>query len=96
MGEYLQNQYLERDYAMELAKKNGLLESNKKLTWEELKEKAKEMGYVEYDFCGGELTKELRYSTSFYKNGDIEINYDYVIAKNRTPEQMLMIMRGLE
>lgn len=66
------------------------------MNWEELKEKAKEMGYREFDFLGEGVEKEIRYTMAFYKNGDIEINNDYVIVKNRTPEQMLMIMRGLE
>ena len=66
------------------------------MTWDELKEKAKEMGYKESDFLGNALIKEIEYEMSFYKTGRIEINDDYVIVRNRTPEQMLMIMRGLE
>lgn len=37
MGEYLQNQYLERDYAIELAKKHGLFNEIDRLK-EQLKE----------------------------------------------------------
>ena len=67
------------------------------MTWDELKEKAKEIGYKEQAFLGEALTKDSAYhEITFYKNGNIEYNDDYVIAFDRTPEQMLMIMRGLE
>lgn len=66
------------------------------MTWTELCEKAKEMGYEQDNFLGEALVKEIRYTMAFYKNGDIECNYDYVIVKNRTPDQMYQIMKALQ
>ena len=61
------------------------------MTWEELKEEAKKMGYVQgfWEDC---ITNGL---FEFYKSGSIVV-FGEVIAKHRTPDQMLMIMRGLE
>lgn len=76
------------------------------MTWEELKEKAKEMGA----FIGSPSSIDVDYfrldDLIFDKTGKIILNdtsYDedvcsvnHLIAIDRTPEQMLMIMRGLE
>lgn len=60
------------------------------MTWEELCEKAKEMGaFVEIFgefFCMGDVF--------FWKNGEVNI-LGSVIAENRTYEQMLAIMEAL-
>lgn len=67
------------------------------MTWEELKEKAKELGYIDSTFCLRKKDSPIH----FWKNGG-RISYDYPddsfadIAYNRTPEQMLMIMEALK
>ena len=66
------------------------------MTFEELKEEAKKMGYEQDNFLGEALVKTIIYTMAFYKNGDIECNYDYVIVKHRTPDQMLAIMKALQ
>ena len=71
------------------------------MTWDELKEKAKEMG------CRSEERIITRFHNDmffhFAKVGMIFVEYAgdgethaLILTKNRTPEQMLMIMRGLE
>lgn len=70
------------------------------MTWEELCEKAKEMGY-EYCNCGPYLTSD---KFQFYKNGTIcayiyvaddYYSKHYEIAWDRTYEQMYLIMVAL-
>ena len=71
------------------------------MTWEELKEEAKKMGYKWGVYLNG---KEYLVSTTetiitLSEIGTIEIKDDYeneVMFHKRTPEQMFMIMRGLE
>ena len=77
----------------------------KPLSWEELKEKAKEMGCVlKYE---GKESELLEMDTSsgaeiaFYKNGKIkafmcEDRIELLPAGYCTYDKMLMIMRGLE
>lgn len=75
------------------------------MTWNELKEKAKEMGYS-YGFGNYEYLQKDIDSESWIilqKNGDVFVYYrgnrcefSFTLAQDRTPEQMLMIMRGLE
>lgn len=64
------------------------------MTWEELKEKAKEMGAFVLD------EQILFMNLECWKNGEVWCFDDFArtitLARNRTPEQMLMIMRGLE
>ena len=72
------------------------------MTWEELKEKAKELGYrvVEDD---GDLSylDIIEYLTkndvniSFYDDGLVETNCGCIVAENRTPDQMYQIMLAL-
>ena len=61
------------------------------MTWEELKEEAKKMGYVQgiWEDC---ITNGL---FEFYKGGDIVVFGD-IIAKKRTPDQMYAIMEALQ
>ena len=70
------------------------------MTLEELKEKAKEMGYsLDFDIEGEEyLYKSIKdWFYCFRKEGAVDDGKWYgIIAEHRTPEQMLMIMRGLE
>ena len=74
------------------------------MTWEELKEKAKEMGAEIIKGIVADLTYEVIVFNHFRFYRDGEITYPdflpledrHFVSKNRTPEQMLMIMRGLE
>lgn len=60
------------------------------MTWEELCVKAKEMG-ANVEIFGEFISMD---DVFFWKNGEVNI-LGSVIAKNRTPEQMLSIMEGL-
>nr|DAW57946.1 MAG TPA: hypothetical protein [Caudoviricetes sp.] len=66
------------------------------MIWEELCEKAQELGYSEWGFCLEGKADLIR----FYKNGQIKVrNFDTVfiqIAENRTPDQMYQIMLALK
>lgn len=70
------------------------------MTWEELKEEAKKMGYsLEVDYTDSEFlykyTSENRYC--FRQDGAIDDGRYYgIIAKNRTPSQMYQIMKALQ
>ena len=110
MGKYLEQQYEERDQALELAKKHNLLpEDNSNLTWEELKEEAKKMFgyrtpekmYCETDRPSIKLVIDSPYIYYiFTKDGMVFFYYEYekcvVLAKHRTPDQMLAIMKALQ
>jgi len=74
------------------------------MTWEELKQKAKEMGAHIYisEFNDGFERIDFR-DASFFQDGEVSFttSLGFVggvisIAQNRSKEQMLMIMRGLE
>ena len=78
---------------------------SKDITWEELCEKAKEMGYrLIYDdgdipyFDGNSsyYLENQNISLTFFKDGQIEYNYGGIIAENRTYNQMLIIMEALK
>ena len=66
---------------------------SKEMTWKELVEKAKELGY-EYDDELEKITNQYYY---FYKiEGEIyNVSFE-LIAKDRTPDQMYQIMLALE
>ena len=70
------------------------------MTWEELKEEAKKMGYsLEVDYTHSEFlykyTSEKRYC--FRQEGAIDDGRYYgIIAEDRTPDQMLAIMKALQ
>lgn len=76
------------------------------MTWEELKEKAKEMGYVECaKFPRGRKVIALvneDLEIAFYRNGIVECeayNDDYCgrpFIRNRTINQMFAIMKALQ
>lgn len=66
------------------------------MTWEELCEKAKEMGYLlffddRYEHCG-ELDK---YGLCFFENGKIKTDMNDIVSEYKSPEQMLAIMEAL-
>lgn len=65
------------------------------MTWEELVEKAKELGYAIY--AKFDEQEVLRHNTTgflFCKNGDCYIFKGLI--HNRTPEQMYQIMKALQ
>lgn len=71
------------------------------MTFEELKEKAKEMGYNEEELVvNGRvwLTKKgLSFDLCFSNDGMVLLGGDeeYVLAENRTPDQIFAIMEAL-
>lgn len=69
------------------------------MTWEELCEKAKKMGYNYCECSPNSIGDDIQ----FLKNGTVlvyvyfEDDSDYYeIAHNRTPEQMYQIMKALQ
>lgn len=59
------------------------------MTWEELQEKAKELGYSVGDFTFGDII------INFYKTGIIDVE-GCTLARDRTYEQMYAIMEALK
>jgi hypothetical protein len=69
------------------------------MTWEELKEKAKELGFtissyineddveLEYIYCNDYIYLE--------EDGNITTSTENIVAENRTPDQMYQIMLAL-
>ena len=73
---------------------------HKPLSWNELKEKAKEIGYfLNKDYQNDEFLSK-RIGEKFYcfrQEGAIDNGQYYgIIAEHRTPEQMLAIMKALQ
>ena len=75
------------------------------MTWEELKEKAKELGYYEvyddgdvpyFDGDSSYLLVNNKNDISFIKDGTIEAGCGYIISEDRTYEQMYQIMLALK
>ena len=74
------------------------------MTWSELKEEAKKMGAKIYISPYGDGFERIDYkNTIFNIKGDVVVEDRFFdldvtadLAVNRTPDQMLMIMRGLE
>ena len=72
------------------------------MTWEELKEKAKELGFeISYylkDYNGVEKEVEYIYCNDYIyleEDGDITTRMDDIVAENRTPDQMYQIMQAM-
>ena len=63
------------------------------MTWEELKQKAKEMGYKHTESVFGEILKK---GNVFFVNYGTFVANEYVVSERRTPEQMLAIMKALQ
>lgn len=77
------------------------------MTWDELKEKAKEFGYEYQEYINNGKTeslleKRIDYAEYlvFYKGGKIDVvslgKFEINVAIGRTQEQMLMIMEALK
>lgn len=72
------------------------------MTWEELKEKAKELefeiSYYLKDYDGVEKEVEYVYCNDYIyleEDGDITTRMDDIVAENRTYDQMYQIMLAL-
>lgn len=72
------------------------------MTWEELKEKAKELGYRVVEDDGDlsylgiiEYLEKDGVNISFCDYGLVETNCGDTVAENRTPDQMYQIMLAL-
>lgn len=67
------------------------------MTWEELKEKAKELGWEYKKTACSESLFSLNEDATiiqFYPEGEIMVD-ETIISPNRTPEQMYQIMLAL-
>lgn len=67
------------------------------MTWEELCEKACEMGYIHcfddhYEMC--EILDKNGFC--FYENGKIKTDTSNVISENKSIEQMYQLMKALQ
>lgn len=69
------------------------------MTWEELKEKAKELGFTTSSYINeDEVELEYIYCNDYIyleEDGDITTSTEDIVAENRTPEQMYQIMLAL-
>lgn len=65
------------------------------MDWNQLKEKAKEMGY-NLDIVPNALSNTDYLDVVFYKDGRVMVMDEYIIARDISYDKMLMIMRGLE
>lgn len=69
------------------------------MTWEELKEKAKELGFTTSSYINeDEVELEYIYCNDYIyleEDGDITTSTENIVAENRTPEQMYQIMLAL-
>lgn len=71
------------------------------MTWDEFCEKAKEMGYNEEELVVNGLVwltkKGLSFDLCFSNDGMVLLDGDeeYVLAENRTPDQMYAIIEAL-
>ena len=74
------------------------------MTWEELKEKAKEMGASVYVSPLGDNYERIGFKNIYIHNDDGEIyisvetksGFALLADNNRTPDQMLAIMKALQ
>lgn len=67
------------------------------MTWEELVEKAKELGaYYEKEGDLRECSCLFFHGICFQESGIIDEGYFFVIQENRTPDQMYQIMLALK
>lgn len=71
------------------------------MTWEELVEKAKELGYLYIDATGETYLFSTDNRLSFCKNGCVVADSDMIggdvyFGHNRTPDQMWQIMEALK
>lgn len=66
------------------------------MSWEELCEKAKEMGYILYYDDHYEMCQELdKNGLCFFENGKIKTDMGDVISENKSIDQMFAIMKAL-
>lgn len=65
------------------------------MTWEEFKEKGKELGYIDLDDYIKKYNDRTQYMIAFYKNGEVEIN-DFVVVVINDYNKMVLMMQALE
>lgn len=69
------------------------------MTWEELKEKAKELGFTTSSYINeDEVELEYIYCNDYIyleEDGNITTSTENIVAENRTPDQMYQIMLAL-
>ena len=69
------------------------------MTWDELKEKAKELGFTTSSYINeDEVELEYIYCNDYIyleEDGDITTSTEDIVAENRTPDQMYQIMLAL-
>ena len=69
------------------------------MTWEELKEKAKELGFsISYYLNDDDVEVGYIYINDYIyleEDGKITTSTENIVAENRTPEQMYQIMLAL-
>ena len=65
------------------------------MTWEEFKEKGKELGYIDLDDYIKKYNERTQYMIAFYKNGEVEIN-DFVVVVINDYNKMVLMMQALE
>ena len=69
------------------------------MTWEELKEKAKELGFTISSYINeDEVELEYIYCNDYIyleEDGNITTSTENIVAEDRTPEQMYQIMLAL-
>lgn len=69
------------------------------MTWEELKEKAKELGFTISSYIDeNEVELEYIYCNDYIyleEDGNITTSTENIVAENRTPDQMYQIMLAL-
>lgn len=69
------------------------------MTWEELKEKAKELGFTISSYINeDEVELEYIYCNDYIyleEDGNITTSTENIVAENRTPDQMYQIMLAL-
>ena len=69
------------------------------MTWEELTEKAKELGFsISYYFNDDDVAVGYIYINDYIyleEDGKITTSTENIVAENRTPEQMYQIMLAL-
>ena len=69
------------------------------MTWEELVEKAKKMGYNSSYYLKDDVEVGFIYCNDYIyldEDGEITTETDNIVATNRTPDQMYQIMLALK
>ena len=68
---------------------------DKKMTWEEFKKKAENLGYNDCDNMVNKYNSKTGYTLAFYENGEVEID-DFVVVVINDYNKMVLMMQALE